>query len=73
MGTRATVLQLLKLPDGSVEAIVEGLERVHIEHFEATAPHFVVRFLGDRTREDRDAARCRALSRRVFSAFSDPT
>ena len=44
VGTRATVLQLFKLPDGSVKAIVEGLERVRIERFEATAPHFVVSY-----------------------------
>jgi ATP-dependent Lon protease len=70
VGTRATVLQLFKLPDGSVKAIVEGLERVRIERFEATAPHFVVRFSAIDP-EDRDAARCRALSRRVLSAFAD--
>ena len=69
VGTRATVLQLFKLPDGSVKAIVEGVERVHIDHFEATAPHFVVSFTALAPR-DRNAARSRALVRRVAAEFA---
>jgi ATP-dependent Lon protease len=44
VGVLANVLQLLKLPDGTVKVLVEGVERVHItgyldnsEFFEATA------------------------------------
>ncbi|HQG03540.1 MAG TPA: endopeptidase La [Thermoleophilia bacterium] len=70
VGTRATVLQLFKLPDGSVKAIVEGIERVRIEHFESTAPHFVVSYSAIEP-ADRDAARCRALARRVTAEFVD--
>ncbi len=70
VGTRATVLQLFKLPDGSVKAIVEGIERVRIEHFEETTPHFIVRYSAIDP-EDRDAARCRALARRVAAEFAD--
>ena len=32
-GTLATILQLLKLPDGTVKVLVEGLERSRISHF----------------------------------------
>ncbi|WP_410498905.1 endopeptidase La [Chitinibacter sp. S2-10] len=31
IGTVATVLQLLKLPDGTVKVLVEGLQRAHVE------------------------------------------
>ena len=31
VGTLGTVLQLLKLPDGTVKALIEGLERVSLE------------------------------------------
>ena len=44
VGTVATVLQLFKLPDGSVKALVEGQERVRIEAFTATAPHFMAAY-----------------------------
>ncbi|MBH3436266.1 endopeptidase La [Pseudomonas citronellolis] len=33
MGTVATVLQLLKLPDGTVKVLVEGEQRGHVERF----------------------------------------
>ncbi len=33
VGTLAKVLQLLKLPDGTIKVLVEGLERVNIEEF----------------------------------------
>ncbi|MGC4011901.1 MAG: endopeptidase La [Pseudomonas sp.] len=33
MGTVATVLQLLKLPDGTVKVLVEGEQRGQVEHF----------------------------------------
>ncbi len=69
VGTRAAVLQLFKLPDGSVKAVVEGLERVRIERFEATAPYFMVR-CSALAPADRDAARCRALARRVAAEFA---
>lgn len=36
VGTIATVLQLLKLPDGTVKVLVEGKERAKVEYF---APH----------------------------------
>ena len=33
VGTLGTVLQLLKLPDGTVKVLIEGVERVKIEEF----------------------------------------
>ena len=33
VGTIGTVLQLLKLPDGTVKVLIEGLERVRVEEF----------------------------------------
>ena len=68
IGTRATVLQLFKLPDGTVKALVEGVERVRILQFEETSPHFVVSYTAIAP-SDRDAARSRALARRVAAEF----
>lgn len=33
VGTISTVLQLLKLPDGTVKVLVEGVQRGHIKHY----------------------------------------
>lgn len=39
-GTLATVLQLLKLPDGTVKVLVEGVERINITDFVRTDEYF---------------------------------
>jgi ATP-dependent Lon protease len=40
VGTSARILQLLKLPDGTVKVLVEGEHRVAIEHVDDTAGFF---------------------------------
>ncbi|HFD92226.1 MAG TPA: endopeptidase La [Gammaproteobacteria bacterium] len=40
VGTVATILQLLKLPDGTVKVLVEGLDRARIVHFTENQEHF---------------------------------
>ncbi len=48
VGTVATILQLLKLPDGTVKVLVEGVERARVESL-AAGEYFVARvnLLGD--------------------------
>lgn len=43
VGTVATILQLLKLPDGTVKVLVEGGERAQIENVEIIEKHFRAR------------------------------
>lgn len=42
-GVLANVLQLLKLPDGTVKVLVEGQTRVKIASFEAHEPFFLAK------------------------------
>ena len=42
VGTRGKILQLLKLPDGTVKVLVEGQERVHVEP-DGEDPFFLAR------------------------------
>src|SRR5215471_1227840 len=67
-GTLASVLQLLKLPDGTVKVLVEGLARARVqkytdrsEYYEATAVA-----LAD---ADADSVEAEALARSVVSDF----
>ena len=67
-GVLATVMQLLKLPDGTVKVLVEGQERVRVteyldndEYFEATAEILDVTYQDPETIE--------ALTRTVSSEF----
>ncbi|MFM9597946.1 LON peptidase substrate-binding domain-containing protein, partial [Streptomyces scabiei] len=41
VGTIATVLQLLKLPDGTVKVLVEGIQRAKLESFVDNDDFFV--------------------------------
>jgi ATP-dependent Lon protease len=42
VGTISSILQLLKLPDGTVKVLVEGLQRGAVKNFLQTSPYFVV-------------------------------
>ncbi|GAB4231246.1 MAG: endopeptidase La [Methyloligellaceae bacterium] len=68
MGTLATVLQLLKLPDGTVKVLVEGTKRATIEEYTENPDYFEARIkpveeeLGSREEVE-------ALARSVVSQF----
>jgi ATP-dependent Lon protease len=68
-GTLAKVVQLFRLPDGTVKALVEGQSRVSIESFESVSPHFSVTYKAIRPRRPRDRARLRALVEGVTREF----
>src|SRR3989338_5686243 len=56
IGTLATVLQLLKLPDGTVKVLVEGVKRGGIKQFIENSEYFLaeVELLDDQNTEDRE-------------------
>ncbi|KFZ31495.1 DNA-binding protein [Pseudidiomarina salinarum] len=56
VGTVATILQLLKLPDGTVKVLVEGVQRATIDSFEETEDFFraQVHFLASESMEDKE-------------------
>ena len=39
VGTAAIIMRILKLPDGRLRALVQGLQRVRVEYFTETSPH----------------------------------
>lgn len=41
MGTIANVLQVLKLPDGTVKVLVEGIRRAQVAHIDASGDYFI--------------------------------
>jgi ATP-dependent Lon protease len=67
-GTLATVLQLLKLPDGTVKVLVEGASRARVHAYLPTDGYFEARAeaVGD---EALDKVEAEALSRSVVSEF----
>ena len=64
-GTLASVLQLLKLPDGTVKVLVEGASRAQRDALYSRRKIITGRGRGDRRRTDRQgrgSRRCRARS-----------
>src|SRR5271163_657615 len=68
VGTLSTILQLLKLPDGTVKVLVEGIKRARIKSFKETEDYFEVFAspIEDRADESKEVE---ALGRTVVSQF----
>src|SRR6058998_1405168 len=67
-GTLASVLQLLKLPDGTVKVLVEGLERARVQKYSERTDYYeaTATALAD---TDADSVEAEALARSVVSDF----
>ncbi|QXX76427.1 endopeptidase La [Methylovirgula sp. HY1] len=67
-GTLASVLQLLKLPDGTVKVLVEGQMRAHVHHYTRTDDYYEADAdpVAD---EAADKVEVEALARSVVSEF----
>ncbi len=67
-GTLASVLQLLKLPDGTVKVLVEGVTRARVQHYTRTDDYYEAdaEVLAD---EPADKVEVEALARSVMSEF----
>jgi ATP-dependent Lon protease len=68
LGTVATILQLLKLPDGTVKVLVEGVERAKIEKL-ASDQYFSAEVAPLRDQEQYDEREMDVLARSVVSQF----
>src|SRR3569623_2729896 len=70
MGVIATVLQLLKLPDGTVRVLVEGQERATLVSLPAQAQHLVAE-VEPIIAEEPEGAEVSALMRSVVEQFEN--
>src|SRR4030067_1542037 len=68
IGTVASILQLLKLPDGTVKVLVEGEQRAEVQQFTETEDSFsaLVNMVESVPVEDREGE---ALMRSVLATF----
>jgi ATP-dependent Lon protease len=70
IGTLATVLQLLKLPDNTVKVLVEGVSRAKITSYTERSDLFEA-YASVLTDEESDTVEVEALSRSVVSEFDN--
>jgi ATP-dependent Lon protease len=68
VGTVSTILQLLKLPDGTVKVLVEGLKRARITGFKSTEDYFEA-FSEPVDDSEDDGKEVEALARTVVTQF----
>jgi ATP-dependent Lon protease len=68
IGTVSTILQLLKLPDGTVKVLVEGGRRAAIGSFKETESYFEA-FVEDLPEAETDTRELEALGRTVIGQF----
>jgi ATP-dependent Lon protease len=71
IGTLSTILQLLKLPDGTVKVLVEGAERARISSFESLDTFFTanIDILQPREEEEEKEKELEVLTRSLLAMF----
>lgn len=70
IGTLGTVVQLIKLPDGTVKVLVEGIERVQLKKLISQDQYLAAEIEILQEKEDHDVEE-EALSRAVLSQFEE--
>jgi len=68
IGTVATIIQMLRLPDGTVKVLVEGKRRAAIQRFVQTEEFFVVE-IADRPDVPEQSLEIEALVREIHATF----
>lgn len=68
VGTISNILQLLKLPDGTVKVLVEGIQRGKVKDFQQTEPYFSVT-VDEIKSEDLNIPEIDVLVRSLMSQF----
>ena len=69
IGTLSTILQLLKLPDGTVKVLVEGAERVRITGYENTDAFFTANIAPMAPEAKEDEKELEVLTRSLLAIF----
>ena len=68
IGCIANILQMLKLPDGTVKVLVEGVQRARINHIRELDTHFVANLIPVAT-EESDDSEVEAMRRAIVQQF----
>ena len=70
VGTMGTILQLLKLPDGTVKVLIEGVERVKVRAF-SNKEAFLSAKIDMLPQDEGDSSELEAMARAVVSQFEE--
>ena len=70
IGTVVRILQLFRLPDGTLRVLVEGLTRVRVDRFFWSSNHYTVRVVPS-PETTAESSQAEALMRNVLAVFND--
>ena len=68
-GTIASILQMLKLPDGTVKVLVEGLERATVVDLNTEGPYFTARLKQASPQDYSEDREIEVLNRSIMNVF----
>jgi len=68
-GCAATILKMLRFPDGSLRVLVQGIARIKIEDYIQSEPYYKARIRVVEDKVDRDDMETEALMRNVLGLF----
>jgi ATP-dependent Lon protease len=69
IGTLSTILQLLKLPDGTIKVLVEGVDRARVLNLVDAESHFTAQIAVIRPEDTMDEREVEVLTRSVLNLF----
>ena len=69
IGTLSTILQLLKLPDGTVKVLVEGAERARVTSYESTDAFFTANIESMAAEAEENEKELEVLTRSLLAMF----
>ena len=70
MGTVAVIMRMLKLPDGRIRVLVQGMNRAHVDSYEQDSPYFLANLTSvDEEQSEEDSLELEALMRNVKEAL----
>ena len=70
MGTVAVIMRMLKLPDGRIRVLVQGMNRAHVDGFQQDDPYFLANLTPvDEAEWEEDSLELEALMRNVKEAL----
>ena len=69
IGTLSSILQLLKLPDGTIKVLVEGAERVQVVKFAERPEYFTAKIKVLNNTQQQDEKKLEVLSRSIVNLF----
>ncbi len=70
MGTVAVIMRMLKLPDGRIRVLVQGMNRAHVDGFREDDPYFLANLTSvDEADWEEDSLELQALMRNVKEAL----